>query len=141
MMIAGLTLLISVGLIPAHFNYHCAIAQKCDQSLWRHIFQWKRLTVIDICKTVSGTIVDRTLQASSNGEGDGDIHVRVKLDPQFTNILTPSNYAQQDGYLVVEPIVKRPQHTHLWYLFAKTFIKILLSHLTVPMYLLLDHMS
>jgi hypothetical protein len=98
MMIAELTLLISVGLIPAHFNYHYAIAQKCDQSLWRHIFQERRLTVIDICKTVSGTIV------SIWHMEDGDAHINVKLDPQFENLLKPANYAQQNGSLVVEVI-------------------------------------
>jgi hypothetical protein len=98
-MLGGLTLLL---LIPAHFNHHYARAQKCDQSLWDHIYQPKRLTVIDICKTVSGTIVDRMQMA------DGDFHVRVKLDPQFKNLLKPANYAQQDGYLVVEPICQIP---------------------------------
>jgi hypothetical protein len=98
MMYIWLTLLISVGLIPVHFNYHYAIAQKCDQSLWRHIFQERRLTIIDSCKTVSGTIV------SHDPREDGDILVRVKLDLQFTNLLTPSNYAQGNGYLVVEAI-------------------------------------
>jgi hypothetical protein len=105
MMISGMTLLISLSLIPAPFNYHYAIAQKCDQSLWRHIYQPKRLKVIDICKTVMGTIVTLDPRA------DGDIHVTVKLDPQFTNILTPANYAQQKGYLVVEPICQTTSKT------------------------------
>jgi hypothetical protein len=106
-MVSGMTLLISLGLISAHFNYrHYAIAQQCDRSLWRHIFQPKRLTVIDICKTVSGTIVDQRLQKTQEtGEGDGDIHMRVKLDPQFMNLITPGNYEEEgQGYLVVEPI-------------------------------------
>jgi hypothetical protein len=107
-MIAGLTLLISVGLIiPAHFNnHHYAIAQRCDHSLWRHIFQERRLTVIDICKTVSGTIV------SIWHMEDGDAHINVKLDPQFENLLKPANYAQQNGSLVVEVICHwTPTHT------------------------------
>jgi hypothetical protein len=97
--ISGLTFLISLGLITAPFNnYHYAIAQKCDQSLWRHTFQPKRLTIIDICKTVSGTI------ASIWHMEDGDAHINVKLDPQFENLLKPANYAQQNGSLVVEAI-------------------------------------
>jgi peptidoglycan/xylan/chitin deacetylase (PgdA/CDA1 family) len=100
--ITALTLLVLLSLIPAHFNDQYAMAQRCDQSLWRHVYQPKRLTVIDICKAVSGTIVNHMRMA------DGDFHVRVKLDPQFENILKPSNYAQQDGYLVVEPICQTP---------------------------------
>jgi hypothetical protein len=105
MMVSEMTLLISLAVIPAYFNYHYAIAQKCDQSLWRHIFQPKRLTVIDICKTVMGTIV------SIDPREDGDIYIEVKLDPQFTNILTPASYTQQNGYLVVESICQTTPKT------------------------------
>jgi peptidoglycan/xylan/chitin deacetylase (PgdA/CDA1 family) len=101
-MITALTFLVSISLISARFDHHYAMARRCDQSLWHHIYQPKRLTVIDICKTVSGTIVKHTRMA------DGDFHVRVKLDPRFENILKPANYAQQDGYLVVEPICQTP---------------------------------
>jgi len=88
---------------------HYTTAQQCDQSLWRHIFQPKRLTVIDNCKTVSGTIISHRLQSShATSEGDGDIHIRIKLDPQFASILKPANYAEQNGYLVVEPICQAP---------------------------------
>jgi hypothetical protein len=99
-MIVGLTFIISLGIVPAQFN-HYAIAQQCDQSLWNHVYHEDRLSINDICMTVSGTIVNRT------PEPDGDIHLRVKLDPQFTNLLTPSNYAHQHGYLVVEPMCQR----------------------------------
>lgn len=101
-MMTALILFVFVSLIPANLNHNYAMAQQCDQSLWHHIYQPKRLTVIDICKTVSGTIVDRMRMA------DGDFHIRVKLDPQFENILKPANYAQQDGYLVVEPVCQTP---------------------------------
>ena len=104
-----LVLLISASVVPAYFDHHYAVAQRCDQSLWHHIYQPKRLTVIDICKTVSGTIVSHRLQAlDSTAEGDGDMHIRIKLDPQFASILKPANYAEQNGYLVVEPICQTP---------------------------------
>ena len=102
MMMTALIFFAFVSLIPANLNHNYAMAQQCDQSLWHHVYQPKRLTVIDICKTVSGTIVDRMRMA------DGDFHIRVKLDPQFENILKPANYAQQDGYLVVEPVCQTP---------------------------------
>jgi peptidoglycan/xylan/chitin deacetylase (PgdA/CDA1 family) len=101
---------------------HYATAQQCDQSLWRHIFQPHRLTVIDICKTVSGTIVSHRIQAShETSEGDGDIHIRIKLDPQFTSILKPANYAEQNGYLVVEPICQTPPTAPVAIPFCKNF--------------------
>jgi hypothetical protein len=104
-MIFGLTLLISLSLIAALLNYHYVIAQKCDRSLWSHIFNPKRLTVIDVCKTVVGTIVN------IDPREDGDIYIVVKLDPQFTSILTPANYAQRNGYLVVESICQTTPKT------------------------------
>jgi hypothetical protein len=65
-----------------------------------------RLRLLDRCRTVSGTVdcVKR--------EPDGDLHVRLRLDPQFAGLLTPANSlqtcAQQLGpHLVVEII---PQH-------------------------------
>jgi len=114
-MITALTMLVSVSLISAHFNDHYAMAQRCNQSLWRHIYQPKRLTVIDICKTVSGTIVNHMRMA------DGDFHIRVKLDPQFENILKSANYAQQDGYLVVEPICQTPPRARAAAPFCENF--------------------
>ena len=114
-MITALTMLVSVSLISAHFNDHYAMAQRCNQSLWRHIYQPKRLTVIDICKTVSGTIVNHMRMA------DGDFHIRVKLDPQFENILKSANYAQQDGYLIVEPICQTPPRARAAAPFCENF--------------------
>ena len=102
--LGGLSLLTLIALVFAHFNYHYAEAQQqqCDMSLWRHVYQPKRLPVIDICKTVSGTIVNVWHMK------DGDAHINVKLDPQFENLLKPANYAQQHGYLVVEVICHWP---------------------------------
>ena len=68
----------------------------------------QRLQVLDRCSTVSG-IVD-CLRA----EPDGDIHLRLRLDPQFAGLLTPANSLQtcanqQEPHLVVEIIPQHPQ--------------------------------
>jgi hypothetical protein len=70
----------------------------CDQSLWGHIYHPSRLQVNDPCITVTGTI------QSIRTEKDGDLHIRLKLDPEFTNLLNDRNVAGQFGNLVVEPV-------------------------------------
>jgi hypothetical protein len=67
-----------------------------------------RLRPIDRCRTVSGT-VDCT-----KVEPDGDVHVRLRLDPQYAGLLKPANELQtctgQPGpHLVVEIIPQHPQ--------------------------------
>ena len=74
----------------------------CDQSLWDHIYHPSRLQVNDPCITVTGTI------QSIRTERDGDLHIRLKLDPEFTNLLNDANVAGQFGNLVVEPICQGP---------------------------------
>lgn len=66
-----------------------------------------RLRLVDRCRTVSGTV--DCLKA----EPDGDIHVRLRLDPQYAGLLKPANALQtcagEPGpHLVVEII---PQHS------------------------------
>jgi hypothetical protein len=73
-------------------------SNSCDQSLWDHIYHPSRLQVNDPCITVTGTI------QSIRTEKDGDLHIRLKLDPEFTNLLNDRNVAGQFGNLVVEPV-------------------------------------
>lgn len=75
---------------------------KCDQSLWNHVYNPARLEVVESCKTVSGTI------DSIRVERDGDFHVRLKLDPQFSKLINLANIDGQFGDLVVEPICINP---------------------------------
>jgi hypothetical protein len=68
----------------------------------------ERLHLDNRCMTVSGT-VDCLKQ-----EMDGDVHLRVRLDPQFDGLLMPANSLQtcagQPGpHLVVEIIPQHPQ--------------------------------
>ena len=48
------------------------------------------------CKTVTGTVQRVKVEL------DGDTHVRLKLDKQFSPLLTPQNYKKQGGNLVIE---------------------------------------
>src|SRR5215471_19714533 len=66
----------------------------------------ERLQALDRCSTVSGTVDCLKL------EPDGDVHLRVRLDPQYARFLTQANSLQtcsnrQEPHLVVEII---PQH-------------------------------
>lgn len=68
-----------------------------------------RLHVKNGCTTVSGTI------DCLRHEDDGDIHIRLRVDPAYRHLLTPANAFQQcpghsGPHLVVEII---PQHGHL----------------------------
>ena len=74
----------------------------CDQSLWNHVYNPARLQVIDSCKTVTGTI------ESIRTEADGDFHIRLKLDSQFSNLINSANIKGQHGDMVVEPICINP---------------------------------
>jgi hypothetical protein len=67
-----------------------------------------RLKLVDRCQTVSGTV--DCLKA----EPDGDVHIRLRLDPQYTRLLLPANDLQtcvnQPGpHLVVEIIPQHPE--------------------------------
>jgi hypothetical protein len=73
----------------------------CDQSLWNHVYNPSRLQIINPCITVTGTIDKITPEA------DGDEHIRLKLDPQFSNLINSANIQGQDGDLLVEPICVR----------------------------------
>src|SRR5258708_6030745 len=67
-----------------------------------------RLQLLDRCSTVSGTVDCLKV------EPDGDVHLRVRLDPQFAGLVKPANSLQtcanQTGtHLVVEIIPQHPQ--------------------------------
>jgi hypothetical protein len=68
----------------------------CDQSLWSHVYNPTRLTVLKQCTTVTGTV------AESNVDDDGDQHFLVKLDPGQDQLLTKRNIKKKNGDLVAE---------------------------------------
>ena len=77
-------------------------SNQCDQSLWDHVYNPSRLQVVDQCRTVSGVI------DSIRTEKDGDYHIQVKLDPEFSDLINSANVNGQFGDLVVEPICVNP---------------------------------
>jgi hypothetical protein len=70
----------------------------CDSKLWTHVYHPQRLKVIDSCKTVSGVI------QSIKKEQDGDYHIQLKLDSQFSSLINSANVKSQHGFLVLEPV-------------------------------------
>jgi hypothetical protein len=76
-------------------------AALCDQSLWNHVYHPDRLQVINPCVSVTGTI------ENINTEKDGDFHIRLKLDPEYSSMINKSNVAYQRRDLVVEPICQQ----------------------------------
>ncbi|MBI3495020.1 hypothetical protein HY065_00115, partial [Candidatus Berkelbacteria bacterium] len=57
-----------------------------------------RLRVLDNCKEVTGTI------ESIKEEKDGDLHIRLKLDPSYAKVINQANVKAQKGDLVLEPV-------------------------------------
>ena len=76
--------------------------QNCDQSLWQHIYNPNRLQIVNPCMSVTGTI------DSIRVEKDGDYHIRLKVDAQFSNLINQANIEGQYGDLVLEPICQKP---------------------------------
>lgn len=84
--------------ISFSFLYNSVNAQTCDQSLWAHVYNSYRLAVHDSCMSVTGTVYTLIYEA------DGDIHIRLTVDTEYTYMLNASNYSGEDGRLVCEPI-------------------------------------
>ncbi len=62
----------------------------------KHVYNPSRLLILNACKTVSGTVV-KIIK-----ERDGDTHIRLKVDPQYADIINQVNVDKQGGNLVVE---------------------------------------
>jgi len=80
----------------------------CDMSLWAHVYHGRfpnaedRLQIINPCLTVTGTV------RKARREQDGDWHVLLELDPEFSSLLNQANFEKQNGYLVLEPMCSNP---------------------------------
>ncbi len=68
------------------------------QETWSHVWSPYRLKILQQCQTVTGTLVEAPYT-----EIDGDEHVIVRLDDQYTNLLNNKN----NGTLIVEPICQK----------------------------------
>lgn len=83
----------------------------CDQTLWQHVYNPRRLKVLNPCVSVTGTIVDATHGKHKQGcrvEADGDLHCWLKLDNEVPGIMSPylnaMNLKNEGGTLVWEPM-------------------------------------
>jgi hypothetical protein len=74
----------------------------CDESLWNHVWYPPRLQVIERCRVVTGIVGNISIR------GDGDEHIGLKLDSQYTNLVNQKNIDEQYGDLVLEIICKNP---------------------------------
>lgn len=70
----------------------------CDTAIWKYVYNRTRLEVIDLCKTVTGVVVE------SNADEDGDQHMLLKLDSGQKDLLTKKNKKKKDGNLVIEAV-------------------------------------
>ncbi len=71
-------------------------------SISSHVYNPYRLTILRSCVTASG-IVENVFE-----EADGDYHVRLALDSQYSNLTNSANDQYQYGDLVVEIICALP---------------------------------
>jgi len=79
-----------------------AAKAQCDESLWTHVYDPSRLQIRDTCRTVTGVITDQHLN------DDGDIDVRLALDPPYVNLLNANNISNLNGHLQTEAICQAP---------------------------------
>lgn len=114
---ALLALPVTIGLLAVTTYYWVQIpflkfSLAAEQCKWgpplAGVYLPGRLQLLDRCMTVSGTVDCLKV------EPDGDVHVRLRLDPQFERLLKPANALQtctdQPGpHLVVEIIPQHPQ--------------------------------
>ena len=71
-------------------------------SMSSHVYNPSRLKIIMACITASG-VVENVFE-----EADGDYHVRLALDSQYSNLTNTANDQYQYGDLVVEIICALP---------------------------------
>ncbi len=67
-------------------------------SISSHVYNPSRLQTIKPCIIASGTVEDKRMEA------DGDYHILVLLDSQYSNLTNQANVDHQNGWLVVEII-------------------------------------
>jgi hypothetical protein len=85
------------GSLPSG-NFSC----RDPDSVSSHVYNPYRLNVVKPCITASG-VVQNVFE-----EADGDYHVLLALDPQYSNLPNSANVQYQYGDLVVEIICALP---------------------------------
>jgi hypothetical protein len=75
-----------------------AAATGCDAELWNHVYLKTRLHIVESCIAVTGMI--RHIKR----ESDGDDHIQLAVDPEFSKLLNERNKTAQGDTLILEPI-------------------------------------
>jgi hypothetical protein len=79
-----------------------AAASGCNAELWDHVYHKTRLHIVEGCIAVTGTI--RHIKR----ESDGDDHIQLAVDPEFSKLLNERNRTAQGNTLILEPICQGP---------------------------------
>lgn len=79
----------------------------CDETLWTHVYDPSRLSVVQKCVTVTGTVMDASASPEAH-EKDGDRIGWLKLDPGQEKFINEGNQRAQGGNLVFEVICSGP---------------------------------
>src|SRR5206468_12943321 len=87
-----------ITLLVAPSQHQTNSAKGCDPSLGRYVYNPSRLETIKDCVRVAGIIEHQI------SEPDGDMHIRLKLDSQYSGLINSHNIQYQHGDLVVEPV-------------------------------------
>jgi len=77
-------------------------ASGCNAELWSHVYHKARLHIVHACIAVTGTI------KHIKREADGDRHIQLAVDPEFSKLLNERNRTAQADTLIVEAICQAP---------------------------------
>lgn len=87
----------------------------CSPTVAQHVYKPQRLTQLDACVTVTGTIADATATRKKRDkrfgvrhEKDGDTHGWLNVDPEWRHLLLPGNLSDEGGNLVYEVVCAFP---------------------------------
>lgn len=100
-----LTIFITLSISSFEFFHYFFLPQSlndCDSRLWKHVYNKKKLQIFDKCISVAGSIMSIKI------EKDGNTHVRLMLDPQYSHLINSDNYSKERGALVLKIICQNP---------------------------------
>lgn len=80
------------------FTGTMAFGQQCDPELRKHVYNEEWLRLKQDCLSVNGTIY------TVKRENDGNVNVRIALDPGQESLVNEKNKSDQFGCLLVVPI-------------------------------------
>lgn len=87
---------VALALAAVAFAQNPSPSHDCSSNPLRGVYNPHRLTVLHTCQQITGTVVH------ASREHDGDLHIQLALAAADKHLLTPKNYSNQSGNLVVE---------------------------------------